>query len=210
MDSLPTALSGKPLSSLTSDLTRSSALEAWSLNHWTTREVPSSGLVKLNTWPWGGGEAGGGCKNLPEALPGAVNLSFWKILNVAEYLCFCFSFVLLLSLVSPIIFYSSIATSCQATFWTFSNPQTAPPSCPPPSGPFGSCIYPPCWQSLASLGPPAHWCLNLPYHHQPLLCLFPCSLFHVVSLQPLSSSVLLLHPPGNNQTLPSPCVLLDA
>jgi len=63
---------------------------------------------------------------------------------VAEYLCFCFSFVLLLSLVSSIIFYSSIATFCQATFWTLSNPQTAPPSCPPPSGPFGSCIYSPC------------------------------------------------------------------
>ena len=49
------------LSSLTSDLARSPALEAWSLNHWTTREVPTSGsyLVKLNTWPWGGGEAWG-------------------------------------------------------------------------------------------------------------------------------------------------------
>ena len=85
-----------------------------------------------------------GCRNRPEALPGAVNLSFWKILNVAEYLCFFFSFVLLLSLVSPITFYSSIATFCQATFWTLSSPQTAPPSCPPPSGPFGSGIYSHC------------------------------------------------------------------
>ena len=70
VDSLPTELSGKPLSSLTSDLTRNSALEAWSLNHWTTREAPSSGLVKLNTWPWGGGEAGGNRAQLEEFRPG--------------------------------------------------------------------------------------------------------------------------------------------
>lgn len=65
---------------------------------------------------------------------------------------------------------------------------------------------------LDLIGTSAHWYLNLPSHHWPLLCLFPCGLFHVVSGLPIIyvlSSVLLLLCPGNNLTLPSPCLHLD-
>lgn len=157
---------------------------------------PSQGLAEGR---WGGWR---GCSHLPEALTGAPSLLFWKIAHVTERLCLSFSFYPL-PLCRPFPFFQSHLLPSHIV--------------KPPSGSTFMSSDIQSWLALYLCDSPGLVGTSRPPTPQSPFSLsaLPVSVLRVaysllgsLSLLP-HSPVLLLLPPGNNLTPPSPHRYLD-